>query len=215
MARKYSKSWTARWDDPDFLALTGSQQALYGALSDHQDISWCGVLPFVPARFVALAADYTEAKIRGMLRVLVRERFLIADPKTAELCVRTFIKHDEVLKVPNVAKAMGRAFFQVHSPLIQDAIVAELARLLASDPKLPGWGALRGSYPDLINLIEANGSGNPSAKGSAKGSGNRSANGSRNTPQPLNPSTLKTPVAELGMAFVTNPTRETATGAMP
>ena len=204
MARKYGKSWVSRWDDDDFLSLTSSQQAFYDALATHPDISWCGVLPLVPSRFVGLASDYTEPKCRALIKGLDKARFLVVDPRTAEMCVRTFIRWDEVLKVPNVTKAMGRAFYLVHSERIRDAILIELARDLDDFPDLAGWSALRASYPELMDLIEltldgipsgkgspnpsANPSPNPSGNPSGKGSGNRSRN-TPNTPQPLNPST--------------------------
>ncbi len=200
MARKYGKSWVSRWDDADFKALTSSQQGLYDALSTHPDISWCGVLPLVPARFVDLASDYTEPKVRTLIKGLDKARFLVVDPSTGELCVRTFIRWDEVLKVPNVTKAMGRAFYLVHSERIQNAILTELARDLDDFPDLAGWSALKASYPELMDLVSmtlegipsGKGSPNPSANGSANpsamGSGNRSRN-TPNAPQPLSPST--------------------------
>ena len=205
MARKYGKSWVSRWDDDDFVALTSSQQALYDALATHPDISWCGVLPLVPSRFVNLASDYTEPRVRALIKALDRTRFLIVDPRTGEMCVRTFIRWDEVLKVPNVTKAMGRAFYLVHSERIQNAILIELARDLDDFPDLAGWGALAASYPELMQLVRltmdgipsGKGSGNPSPNPSAnpsinpsgKGSGNGNGNRSRNTPNTLNPST--------------------------
>lgn len=201
MARKYGKSWVSRWDDPDFTALTSSQQALYDALATHPDISWCGVLPLVPSRFVGLAADYTEPKVRSMIKGLDKARFLVVDARTGEMCVRTFVRWDEVLKVPNVSKAMGRAFFLVHSQRIRDAILVELARDLDDFPELAGWTALQASYPELMQLVrltrDGNPSGNPSdngsVKGSAKGSANPSGKGSRNTPKPLTPYNPSTP----------------------
>lgn len=200
MARKYGKSWVSRWDDDDFKALTSSQQGLYDALSTHPDISWCGVLPLVPARFVDLASDYTEPRVRSLIKSLDKARFLVVDPRTGELCVRTFIRWDEVLKVPNVTKAMGRAFYLVHSQRIQEAILIELARDLDEFPEMAGWPALEASYPELMQLVRltldgipsgkglANPSANPSGEGSGKGSGNGSRN-TPNTPQPLSPST--------------------------
>jgi len=205
MARKYGKSWVSRWDDADFVGLTSSQQAFYDALSTHPDISWCGVLPLVPTRFVGLASDYTEPKCRALIKALDKARFLVVDSRTGEMCVRTFIRWDEVLKVPNVTKAMGRAFYLVHSDRIREAILAELAKDLDDFPDLAGWPALQASYPELMDMVRATldgnpssngsakGSANPSVKGSANGSANPSGKGSRNTPQPLTPYNPSTP----------------------
>ncbi len=217
MARKFTQMWTSVWDDPDFVALTCAQQTVYWAHANNQDISWCGVLPLLPQRLVDCASDLTESKARAATTVLEKRRFLILDRRTAEVFVRRFVHYNEAMKIPNVAKAVGRAFYLVRSTALRDAILVELARELGEFPDWPGWGALHAAYPELWDLVAANSSGkgspNPSGKGSGKGSGNPSPNpssnssgkGSPNTPQPTThnpqPSPLKEeepPLASLG-----------------
>lgn len=202
MARKYTQMWTSVWADDDFVTLTCAQQTVYWAHANNQDISWCGVLPLLPQRLVECAADLTHAKARAATGVLEKKRFLVIDHRTAEVLVRRFVHYNEAMKVPNVAKAVGRAFYLIRSDAIRAAFLVELVRELEEFPDWAGWGALRLAYPDLWDLLTAdpsasrspipsgNPSGNPSGKGSGNPSGNGSGKGYPNTPQPLTPQPL-------------------------
>ncbi len=177
MARKYGRLMITAWEDSDFTALTTTQQMVYSALYSSRDITWCGVLPLLYKRLAGLASDLTEARARAAMDALERGQFIVIDRDTAEVCVRRFIHHDEVMKQPNVAKAMGRAYYLVRSPAIKECIVAELARELTDYPDYPGWASLAGAYPELDTLIQLNpypkgyrkATPNPSRKGSGKG----------------------------------------------
>jgi len=177
MARKFARLYVNIWSDPDFVALHTDEQVVYLGLISSADISWCGVNPLLPQRFAGLAANLTEHKARRAFATLQETRFVIVDTDTAEIAARTFIRHDEVMRQPNIAKAMGRALGLVRSDRIREAILDELGREFATDPGLRGWASLQAAYPDIYDKAVAKASGNPSRKGSRKPSDNPNGKG--------------------------------------
>ncbi len=161
MARRHARVLVTIWDDPDWTALDPTQQVTYVALLSSADLSWCGVNPLLPQRLVPLSRGLTERKVRTALQVLTQRRFLVTDYSTAEVAVRTFVRHDGVLAQPNVAKAMCRAVSQVRSDVIRDSVLTELARELIDDPDARGWHAIKSSYPALFTEITTKALGNP------------------------------------------------------
>lgn len=162
MARKHARILVTIWDDPEFTALTSVQQVVYFAVISSKDISWCGVNPLLPQRFAGIASDITERKALAAFEMLEARRFVVADRATAEVAARTFVRHDEILRQPNVTKAMGRAYELVRSEVIRDSITTELGRSLRDDPDASGWASLRAAYPELFNEAKRKASPNPS-----------------------------------------------------
>ena len=162
MARRHARILVSIWDDADFVALTSAQQVVYFAVLSSKDLSWCGVNPLLPQRFSRISSDLTERKAIAAFDVLTARRFLVADYGTAEVAARTFVRHDDILAQPNVAKAMGRAIGLVRSEAIRESILTELARTLEERPDAKGWPSLRAAYPELFAEVVAKGSENPS-----------------------------------------------------
>jgi len=155
MAREHARLLTSIWDDEDWLALKSSHQILYLSLFSSPDLSWCGVLPLVPRRLADVSADMSEAKVRVGFGVLECSRFIITDASTAEVLVRTYVRHDGILKQPNVTKAMVRALGRVHSPVLVEAIKTELARELKANPDAAGWRMMRDKFGALYADLKA------------------------------------------------------------
>ena len=131
MAREHARILLSIWDDPDFLALRHVDQWTYFAMLSHRDLSWCGVAPLLPQRYATLAADLTATKVRAALDRLTRARFVVMDDNTAEIAARTFVRHDGIMKQPNVIIAALKAWDKVHSEAIREAIRQEFARAYA------------------------------------------------------------------------------------
>lgn len=167
MARRYARLWLSIWDDDDFTSLDPATQNAYLALISSRDLSWCGVAPMLPKRLARLSKGLTERKVAASIDQLEAHSFVVTDSDTDEILVRRFVHYDEVIKQPNVAKAMCSAMDRVHSQRISDAIDAELRREFREEPDLKGWDAIRSSFPEVYAKASANPSGNPSAKGSA------------------------------------------------
>lgn len=139
MARDHARMQTARWHDPDWRRLDQSAQHIYDMLISHPDLSYCGHIDYLPSRWTELASGLTEAKIKVSVRALERGRYVIVDRKTHELLVRSFIRHDKILARRNMGHALGRAVGLLHSTLIREAVLHELARLWLEDKSRDGW----------------------------------------------------------------------------
>lgn len=139
MARDHARLRAGIWSDPDFLALAASQQRAYLLALSQPGITYCGVLPYTPRRWARLAPDTTEADIRAALDELAARRFVVIDEDTEELLIRTFIKHDGVLKSPNVARsALNSWTHGIHSQRIRGHVLLELTRLRCG-PQEESW----------------------------------------------------------------------------
>lgn len=182
MARDHARISLDIWDDNDWTSLTSVQQIAYLTLISSPDLSYCGVLPYLPARYALLAKDWTERKFAAAITALEAGRFVIVDRTTAEVLVRSYVRHDGLLKQPNVTKALVKAYNRVHSEHLRAAIRVELARLLREIPEARGWQGLIDTSPELLDELHAT----PLPKGSTKGSENPSANPEA-TPLPPSP----------------------------
>lgn len=160
MAREHARILLSIWDDPDFVALKSIDQWTYFAMLSHRDLSWCGVAPLLPQRYAALARDLTPAKVRGALDRLTDARFVVLDDDTAEIAARSFVRHDGIMKQPNVILAALKAWSRVHSEPIKEVIRQEFARAYAEGfPEGFPEGfvkAFRRAYPDGFGELFAN-----------------------------------------------------------
>jgi hypothetical protein len=129
LARKYGRILTEIWKDGDFRSLPESAQRAYWMLLSQPDLMHCGVLPYRPSKWASLAADSTVERVRRGVDRLAADRFVVIDHSTQEMFIRTYLRHDDVLKQPNVAICAMRQFDdQIESPLIRAAWLVELAR---------------------------------------------------------------------------------------
>lgn len=155
MARDHARIKTAIWRDTEIRKLKGDEQWLYFAMVSQETLSRCGVLDWRPGRIAALAADQTTPKVERSAKALEKSRHIIIDRQTEEALVRSHVRHDGVLDRVNMGKAVGRALASVVSLTIRDAVLTELGRLYAEQPKLAGWHGIRELFPDDMALIEA------------------------------------------------------------
>lgn len=152
MARDHARWQTSAWRDPDWLRLPQAAQHVYWMLASHPDLSYCGVIDYLPGRWTDLASDLTESKIKTGIRALERARYVVVDRKTHELLVRSFIRHDKILARRNMGHACGRALGLVHSDLIREAVLTELARLWLEDPARDGWLGFKDFDPVAFDM---------------------------------------------------------------
>lgn len=139
MARDHARIQTAVWDDPDWLKLDQGAQHLYWMLTSHKDLSYCGVLPYLPGRWTRLSDGLTIAKLKASARTLERAKYVVIDREVSELMVRSFIRHDKILARRNMGNACARAIGLVHSSQVREAVLHELARLWLENPAQDGW----------------------------------------------------------------------------
>src|SRR5699024_11656371 len=65
--------------------------------------------------------------------------YIVIDDETEEVLVRSFIRHDGLIKTPNIAAAMVKDYAATASPNLQAFIVWELQRLKNDEPDMRGW----------------------------------------------------------------------------
>lgn len=160
MARDFARLLCSVWGDPDWLDRTGEAQRLYMVLVSQPDLTYAGVLPYRPRRWAQLAKDSSLTKVRRAMAELEHHGFTVTDKATEETVVRTFIRHDQVLKVPNVTRAMVRAYWQILSPHLRDVVVGEVARMWQARPdgdETRGWDVVMSpvSQGGLRESVEA------------------------------------------------------------
>lgn len=150
MARDHARMLVSIWGDEDWKRLPANAQRAYTLALSQPGVSWAGVVPYQPGRWANLAADTSVAAIKRAVTVLAERRFVVVDQATEELFIRTFVKNDNVLRFPNVAINMARAYSQIASPVIRKAFLIELRRLadLPETRDLKGW-----EMPEVAALL--------------------------------------------------------------
>lgn len=184
MARDFGTIFHSLWGDDHWRDLTINAQHLYMELISHPSLDYAGVADWKPGK-LALAAD-SNAKERydSALELMGSPaRFVILDDDSEEILVRSFLRHDGILKKPNVAVAMTKAYAAIASPTLRGVIVHELVRLKKEYPDWAAWShatcaeavgrILKGRAIDPTELSSLDpsvkGSANPSVQGSGKG----------------------------------------------
>jgi hypothetical protein len=133
MPREHARILTRIWDDPDFCALPVHQQRLYFLLLSRRNMASCGVLPLQVRKWAKSAADTSEEDIEKTLAELESGRYVVVDEETEEVLIRTLIRNDGVLKVPNVFKGALATATNVESPKLRQVLAEELRKLGRDD----------------------------------------------------------------------------------
>lgn len=129
MARDYALIGTGIWAEESILELSPLEQHAYFVVHTQPDMSRCGVVPYTLRRWAKLSKGHNATKLRTALRGLEQRRQIVIDEDTEEVLDRPYIRHDGLLRQPQVVGAMVRDFRSVSSPLISRAILAELRRI--------------------------------------------------------------------------------------
>lgn len=129
MSRRYANILTAIWRNDDFRALNGGAQRMYLLLTTQPDISAAGVLSLTIKRWASQAADTTPASVVADLKELEAGRFIVVDPDTEELLVRSFVRWDNGYGNPKRRPVIIRAAQEVESSIIRRSLTSEFTRL--------------------------------------------------------------------------------------
>lgn len=141
------------WKDKDYQALSLADQGMFAGLLAFPNISWCGVLDYIPDRLRRISNGLTGREFTERISSLISAGFVIVDTETHELLIRRFIRYDGVIKMKNVGKAMATAYEKVLSDYLREVIVGELSRLYGEDPDLHGWEGIGEVDPSLHDEI--------------------------------------------------------------
>lgn len=163
MAREYAKLKSCIWSDPEWTRCTDNAQRIYCLAFSQPDITYAGVVPYRPRRWASMAKNTTVAAVRRAIAELEAAGFVIIDPSTEELLIRTFVRHDGVLAVPNMARSMVKAYRGILSEHLRSVVLRELARDYAAsddESREKGWAVVMqpqragGMAEDLEPLLQ-------------------------------------------------------------
>lgn len=137
MPRDRAKINTGIWGDSDWKRLPAPQQWLYFTLLTRPELNHVGVGDWRPRRIANLTTEMTAEAVERAAAGLQSEHFILIDPDTEEVLVRSFLKHDGVLQNPNLGALIKGAYDSVYSAVLQSVVIYELRKLARRDPNLP------------------------------------------------------------------------------
>lgn len=129
--------------DSDYRDLSGPAQLLYHHLLIHPSLSYAGVADWRPGRLAKMTAGVTARQILEAAEELQRGHFIYADEESEEVLVRSFVRHDGLLKRVRMGVAMAKAYAEISSPEIRRYFAWELKRLHDESPELDCWSDKR------------------------------------------------------------------------
>lgn len=128
MGRPYAKLYRDIWSDGDFTSLGRDSRYLYTFLFSQPDLNAAGVLPLLPRRWARRAA-MAAPELDVALAILSKHEYVVIDDETEELLVRTYVRNDELWRIPNTLYAVVRDAARTVSPALRAALAAEFALL--------------------------------------------------------------------------------------
>lgn len=143
MARQFAQVNLSIWDDDDWLDLTPGAQHLYLTLLAHPTLSFAGVADWRPGRIMAMSKRWTAEAFYKAAFELSDAHYIVIDAGTEEVLLRSFLRHDAVLKQPRLAVSVTKAFSMIASRKLRQAVVFELQRLMRDEPALKCWSDQR------------------------------------------------------------------------
>jgi len=139
MARERATINIDIWSDADFRDLTDPAQSLYFKLTTHPKLDYCGVTEFHPGRLAATSKEQTAEQVILAAQELSDHYFIVVDQDTDEVLVRSFLRHDGLLRQPRLAVSAAKAYAAIASNKIRAVVVHELNRYRRENPDLTAW----------------------------------------------------------------------------
>lgn len=158
MARDRASIRIDMWADADWRALSGPAQRLYMLLLSHPTLSYAGVADWRPGRIAQLSTATTAADIEAAAVELENAAFILRDTETEEVLVRSFVKHDGLMKQPKLVVSMTTAFAAIASSKIREVVAFEVQKLHARDMDLDPDKRLKWDVRQVQTVLAAKGS---------------------------------------------------------
>lgn len=127
------------WGDDDWLDCSPPAQHLYLVLWTSPGLSYCGAGEWHPGRIAARSKGWTAKAVIAAAVELSRDLFLLVDEDTGEFLLRSWLKHDGLWKVPNMAVSMANARAELASRTLRGVVVHEALKVRAANPGLSSW----------------------------------------------------------------------------
>jgi hypothetical protein len=120
MPRTYGRIKVEVWESgSDYRRLPAEAQWAYQMLVSQPSVTMIGLLDYAPRKWARLAAGMTEERLEAYVVTLEQARYVIVDRDSDELLIRSFVKHDEPWRLPNLLTSARTAFRAVESPPIR------------------------------------------------------------------------------------------------
>ena len=143
MARDRANLRIDLWADEDWRKLSMGAQHLYMLILSHSTLNYAGVADWRPGRLAALTTGRTPDDIRRDAQELSDAAFIYTDEMTEEVLVRSFLRHDGVIKHPRLHVSMAKDYAGISSDAIRAYVAFELQKLNAESPDLALWNDAR------------------------------------------------------------------------
>src|SRR5690606_17828214 len=102
-------------------------------------MSYAGVVDWRPKRIAALSSNGSAAEVEARAARLQAQGFVLVDDDTEEILVRSFVKHDGLLKHPKLPVSLALAFSAIGSRKIRRVVAFELQKHFEREPDLAAW----------------------------------------------------------------------------
>lgn len=130
MARSEARLSVSIWaPESDFTELTFGAQWMYMFLLSQKDLAHTGAIALRERRWSRAASGMTADIIATHLAELESARYVVVDPDTEELLVRSLIRRDKVYRQPKVLRAAADQLSLIESLELRAALAAELSRV--------------------------------------------------------------------------------------
>ncbi|TLK56290.1 hypothetical protein [Glutamicibacter sp. V16R2B1] len=149
MARDRANLRTDMISDDHYRALNRDEQWLYKLLLIHPSLSYAGVADWRPGRLASTAANTTAADVRAIGEGLQSKYFIYVDEDTEEVFIRSFVKHDGLLKQYRLPISMANDYAGISSRPIREFFIYELQKIHRKSPELKAW-----EFDRVKNLLE-------------------------------------------------------------
>lgn len=149
MARETANIRLDMWRDRAWRSLSQPAQHLYMYLLSSPSLDYAGVADWRPNRIAALTEGVTADGVIAAGVELQGKAFIYMDDVTEEVFIRSFVKHDGLLRHPRIPVAMANAFADISSMDIQDYFIHELVKAKSREPDLKCW-----DNPKVSSLLD-------------------------------------------------------------
>lgn len=153
MARDRANINTGIWTDDEFIDISRDEQWLYFLLMTDPKLSYAGVTDWRPGRLAQRSSDSSKAEVEQIGAKLQAGRYIFIDEDTEEVLIRSFLRHDGLLKQPRLGVSMFNAYGAIASKNIRKVVIHELKRLHAEFPDWKAFGVDK--VQELLKLSSA------------------------------------------------------------
>jgi hypothetical protein len=102
-------------------------------------VSFCGAGEWHPGKIAQKARGWTVEGVLKAADELIAGLFLVVDPTTDEFLLRSWIKHDRLYRVQNMAVSLANARAALASRNLRGVVVYEVLKLRDAEPELDSW----------------------------------------------------------------------------